>query len=141
MKKKARKIFLTLLLIMGILCPEKGFAQNEMVVHVKFELDSKRVDFANEVQLIINVNGQEIRPLMYVNGFVVPDFKGMIEVDVCFIYKGYHYIIKGLPVSKFKTDWVFGILSKPIDKRNKKEYYIKFNPKDGGDGTQVMVTQ
>jgi hypothetical protein len=132
---------LLLLLIAGVLYTKTSNAQNLMAVNVKFEIDGKTIDFANDVKLVININREEIEPLMFVNGFIVPDFKEAKEVDVCFIHKGNRYLFKGLPVSKFETNWIFGIVKKPSDKRNKKEYYMKFNPKDGGDGTQVTITQ
>jgi hypothetical protein len=141
MRKKHHRIFLLLLLIAGVLYTKTSNAQNLMAVNVKFEIDGKTIDFANDVKLVININREEIEPLMFVNGFIVPDFKEAKEVDVCFIHKGNRYLFKGLPVSKFETNWIFGIVKKPSDKRNKKEYYMKFNPKDGGDGTQVTITQ
>ena len=138
---KCYRLLLLLLLTIGFLYSKVGIAQNTMKVHVKFKIEGEKADFANGVKLVLFIKGQEIEPLLYINGFVIPDFKEIKEVDVCFIYGGSNYFFKGLPVSKFETDWVFGILKRPKNKDNRREYYIKFNPKDGGDGTFVTVTE
>jgi hypothetical protein len=126
---------------MSLFHSKVSLAQSERTIHVKFEIESKELSFANDVQLSIIINGQEVQPLMYINGFVMPDFKGAKEADVCFTYKSHRYLFKGIPVTKFETNWVFGIVKNPADHKNKREYYIKFNPKDGGDGTQVTITE
>jgi len=139
MKKRNNKYFYTLILIFTLFISKNGISQNEKAIEVKFEIDGQEINFAKDIKIILSVNGKDIEPLMYLNGFISPDFKGAKEADVCFIYRRKRYQFKDLPISKFETNWVFGISKTAIEKKYKKKYYLKFNPKDGGDGTQVTI--
>lgn len=126
------RTLLQLLIAIIFFYSNKGFAQNLNIVQVTFETGLKSDDFGGDIKLSINIVDREVVPLMFVNGFVIPDFKEVKVVDVCFKYKNKMYVFKALPTSKFETDWYFGI-------KSRKEYYIRFIPKDGGDGTKVTV--
>ncbi len=129
--KKQNRIFVLFFLI-GIL-QFSGFSQTCKTVNVRFDITGKSENFSKGISLILYINNEETIPLMFVNGFIVPNFKEVKVVDVCFIYNKKQYLFKKLPVSKFDTDWVFGI--------DKSGYFIRFNPKDGSDGTQVIINK
>ena len=137
---KNSKIFLSFL-VTFFFFSENAFTQTPKTVSIMFEVQGKNINFANGVQFKLIIKNKEVQPLMYINGFVVPDFKGAEQVDVWFVYKSKNYFFKGIPVVKFETNWVFGINSSHKNKKGKKEYYIKFIPYDGGDGTQVTITE
>lgn len=136
-------------LLLGLMClfvPYTMVAQSNKVVQVYFDIEGKEVNFSKGVELSFFLDGKEIQPLLYLNGFVVPDFGNAKTVDVCFRYKRKVYRIDALPVNKFETDWTFGIDKKPFKEDNKPQnekvsmiYFIRFSPKDGSDGTQVIV--
>lgn len=131
---------------MCLFIPYTMVAQSDKVVQVYFDIEGKEVNFSNGVELSFFLDGKEIEPLLYLNGFVVPDFGNAKAVDVCFRYKRKVYRIDALPINKFETDWTFGIDKKPFKEENKPQnekvrmiYFIRFSPKDGSDGTQVIV--
>lgn len=129
-----------------VFIPFMCFGQNDKVVRVSFEVEDEEVDFSKGVNLTFNVDGREIQPLLFVNGFIVPDFGDTKTVDVCFSYEENKYCIERVSIVKFETNWTFGVDEKPFRDVNKPQtkgvrlvYYIKFQPKNGGDGTRVDV--
>ena len=150
MNKKYKNRFLRRGLILGIFLlfiPYTMVSQCQKIVQVTFEIEGEEANFANGVELSFFLGKQEIKPLLLINGFFVPDFGNAEKVDVCFRYKRKVYRIDGLSINKFETDWTFGIDRKPFKKEEyrpisenaKMIYYISFNNRDGGVGTEVMV--
>ena len=126
--------------------PYTMVSQGQKIVQVTFEIEGEEANFANGVELSFFLGKKEIKPLLLINGFFVPDFGNAKTVDVCFRYKRKEYRIDGLSINKFEADWTFGIdrkpfkeENKPINEKVKMIYYIVFNNIDGSDGTQVMV--
>jgi len=125
--------------------------QNREVVQVSVDVNGKSLDFSKGVELFFYVEGREIKPLLFLNGFVVPDFGNEDVVDVCFRYQKHIYCINKLSTSKFSGEWSFGVDKKPFSEENKSLlpiekgaktiYYIRFTPKGGGVGTIVVVTK
>jgi hypothetical protein len=135
--KKKNLVFIIIInsIILSTICS----AQIIKTINVKFELGAENVDFTKKIKLVLKVNNNQIEPLMFINGFVVPDFKGAEYVDIYFTYDNKSYAFTNTSVSKFETDWVFGILKKTTDKTIEKEYYLKFIPRNGDLVTIVNV--
>ncbi len=126
-----------MLLLLTIVMPCLTWAQCDEIVRVDFKIKGKRVDFAHKMDLTFCAENQEIKPILYVNGFIVPDFGSLETIDVCFTYRKDKYLVEGLPVVKFESNWTFG-----IKKRTRKTliFYTEFSPRNGGCGTEVVVT-
>lgn len=112
-------------------------------VKVKFEINGEvvnSINFANDVELIFTIHGHPVTPLMFLNGFIVPDFQGLEKVNVCFRYKKYNYIFDSIVCVKFyDTDLTLGIDNKPKDRRVKKIYTLAFDSRKF-NSTERIVT-
>jgi len=147
MNDKCTYIFKTCLVLylMCISFPHMAIAQNDKIVKVDFEIKGRKLN-SKDLDISFFTDSIEIKPLLCLGGFVVPDFGNAKAVDVCFSYKKKKYCIDKLPINKFETDWVFGIEKGYKQKKTapikdiKLSYFIRFYPKDGSDGTQVVVT-
>lgn len=136
-------IIIAILLIL----PCHMFAQKDKIVNVSFDIEGANSFFSEDLHLLFRFDGKEIQPILFLNGFIVPDFGNAEAVDVCFVLKKQTYCINNLPVSKFEGSWTFGIDKKPFKEENRPQekgvnriFFIRFTPANGGDGTQVVVT-
>lgn len=123
------------------------YSQIEKTIQVSFNIEGEPAVFSDMNRIEFTVGNNKVVPLQFLNGFVVPDFGDADVIDVCFIINGEKYCFRDLPVSKFETDWEFGVDRKPFNKEFKPAdvgdkfiYFLKFFPKNGGDGTQVVVS-
>ncbi len=121
--------------------------QNRFHLSVTFEIENKNECFSKDLTVYFQIGNEKIIPFLFLNGFVVPDFKNSKLIDVVFIYKGKKYLFSEVPISAFDQNWIFGIDNKPFksttkknNKKAKEIFYLKFNPKDG-DGTQIIISR
>lgn len=122
-------------------------AQNNRV-KFSFEVDAKPVKEKFKVQLYLD--GKVIEPDMCGDSFLVPpEIEGRKDTGVRFLSDKYDLYFDPIFAHNFKIDWVVGVDNKPFEKENlnaEKNYekvaiihYLKFIPKDGGDGFMLIV--
>ncbi len=115
-------------------------------VRLKFEIDGKEKQ--QRYKIFFYVNGQEIEPMLVDGGFLVPpEVKNAKWTEVRFKSGAYDLFFGSVYQSKFATDWLVGIDTKPFDsenvsdeaaKRTKIIYYINFESRVGDD-TRLVV--
>jgi hypothetical protein len=130
---------ISLAIILTIFCTNFLFSQIN-TVKVKLIEDGVKKDINGKFKVYFISDMDTMEPLLFMNGFVVPEFKNFQAVDLIFTYKEYTLHFNALPVQKLITDWIINIDNHPKEKKVKSIYAIDFIPKDGKDGTRVTVT-
>lgn len=121
-------------------------AQHNDIVQVEFEIDGSRslCNFS-EIDLLLSINGQKVRPILLVNGFIIPDTEEK-EIDVYFVYKNKTYFFPKVHRSKFSGKWVFGVDKIPFKqlyqtnmKGVKTVRFITFSPVESLETTYFIM--
>lgn len=144
---------ISILLLTGccVLLVNSAKAQTSAVKILRFEVDGKEVH--KDFRILLYVNGKTIEPVRTGNSFAVPtELQGCENVGVRFLSGKYDLLFDAVHISKFSTDWIVGVDKKPFDEQNTASevseppgrellviHYISFVPKDGGDGTRMIV--
>lgn len=82
------------------------FAQDSHNLQVSCNIKGKSIDFSQGVNLEITINGKISIPLMYKNGFIIPEISDSDKVALCFIYKNKRYFFSKVPLYFFKPNYV-----------------------------------
>lgn len=141
---KRKKLLSTLYFL--VFFAQINYAQQ--FVKVQFEDEGIVSDMYKSLKIEFKIGDSIIEPLMFLNGFIVPEFNNITKIDIYVAYKGKKIYFKNIATQKFSADWTIGIDKKPFKQENpvpqghfKIIYYIKFEPKGGGVGTYVFVTE
>ncbi len=148
---KIRTLSIVLLAGCCVLLANSAKAQARSVKILKFEVDGKEV--RKGFKVLLYIGGKTIEPARTGNSFVVPpEVQGHENIGVRFLSGKYDLLFDSVHVSKFNTDWIIGIDNKPFDAENISSeepdppgrqllviHYMSFVPKDGGDGTRMIV--
>lgn len=109
------------------------------MVKIGFEIDGKLIDINTKFNIFFTIGNDTIQPLQFTNGFIVPFFENIKEIDTHIQYRKHKLLFSKLPSGKFETNWTVGITNKPKEKDISESYYIKFTPIKGGLGTYLRV--
>jgi hypothetical protein len=142
-----KKILVLTFCFVGIIAVRKASGQVQIVKILKIEVDSRTVD--TDFQLFIHKDGKKILPKRDgQRGFEVPEGIRESPVEVQVIFDRYDLWFSPVYRSKFSTNWIVGVDTKPFDKENlqsetaadvKQIYYLQF-VSDEGDDTRLVVT-
>lgn len=132
-----KRIHNIIILTLFFLITQSIHAQENKIIQVEFEIDGSHTpcDFS-KVEILLSTNGQQIKPLLLLNGFIIPDIAAE-EIDVCFIYRKKKYIFPRVHHSKFSGQWIFGVDKMPFKKEWQADMkgvkavrFIRFAPKE-----------
>jgi hypothetical protein len=85
----------------SLYCP----AQKGSNIRVDIIVGNHERNFSDGFKLLFVANGKEIYPLVYLNGFVVPDFGEATHVDVYFLYKNKRFSFSNRYLTEFNTPY------------------------------------
>lgn len=119
MQLKNKQILVVLILTLFTL-HNKILAQDSSKLQVLCEIKGKTLDFSQGVDLEIYINGKMLIPLMFKNGFVIPEIEDSDKVALSFIHKEKKYFFNKIPLYFFKPlyfnqpNWIFIVKKKTL---------------------------
>jgi hypothetical protein len=142
----------TLAILLTLTCCLLVVAQERAVKIVRFEVDGKPL--TQPFKISLTVRGKTTEAKATKDRFVVPsDLPESETVDVRFESGTYNLFFESVQITKFNTDWIFGIDTNPFEPENVESvepdppgkelsriYYLSFHSKDGPD-TRMIVKE
>jgi len=149
---RTKSVWFFIRLVFGVfilLTAKNNCSAQSNYVRIAFEVDGKRTNIDGRFSIYFKTtSGDTINPLLFMNGFVVPNISNSDHADLFFKTIGYELIFKSLSLKKMDGLWIFGVDKKPFDKDNlskgdiesaiKYIYYLDVHP-TMGDGTKTVV--
>ena len=137
-----KRLLLAFVVLAGTLLQAQQF--------VKLTTVEKGKEINKPFHITFQVNGRNIEPFRFENGFVVPpELAKASFVDVKVTFKNYDLDFSSVSVKKFEGEWVVGVETRPFSAKFAKEemirdgkrlrfiYYLQCEP-TAGDGTEQV---
>jgi hypothetical protein len=114
----SRKLITTFTLTLAVFFVNTAFITAESrFVRLSIEVDRKRIQ--EKFQLLVYAGKNEVEPLRFENGFVVPEVLSKYEkVDIKILFRNYDLLFEDVPVEAFTLDWIIGVDLRPFDSEN-----------------------
>lgn len=135
-------------LLLAFVVLASALLQAQQFVKITTIDKGKRVD--KPFRITFQIDGRDIEPLRFENGFVVPrELAKASFVDVKIRFKAYDLDFPSVSIKKFEGEWVVGVDTPPFSAKFAKEelirdkkrlrfiYYLQFEPTEG-DGTEQV---